>query len=952
MTPKRDLERQETGSDASLLPLLLERSDDLILVVDTALTLSYLNPAAERASGRAAARLAGQTVVQAGLFAAAAGRLHERLAAALAAADTPRFELDWQHEDGSERRYEVDVMRSHGTPPRLLVRAREVTAQRRIEHDLRLREEAFRTLAENVPDNIIRYGLDGRAVYCNHEIEQRVKVQASRIVGRTPAEGAPPGMRGVEAYEAQLQRTLATGQSGTVELQVPHPDGQARVHSVVIAAERDAQGAVCGAVAVGRDVTDEVRVREALAAREREFRTLAENSPDVIVRYDRAMRVVYGNPALGERTGVPAAQMLGRLALETLPRGRSGREDYLRQLQATLESGCGGSVELQSDGDADGPRSYSVEFIAERDEHGSICGALAIGRDVTQQVRSARALAEKEREFRSLAENAGDVIMRWDTECRMRYVNPAVAGFLDKPVDQLIGRLPVGRAGDGPYRPMYEAVLRVVRNGRPAMLDLRLPAPGGAGTLVHQIRLVPERDEAGRVCSVLGIGRDVSEKVAHLELIESLVRTDPLTRLANRQALHERAPALFAAARRHGRQVAVMLLDLDQFKSINDGLGHSAGDTLLCETARRLGACLRSNDLLVRQGGDEFVVVAPDIEDAEVLGAITDKLHRALSAPLQLHGRELHISASIGVALFPADGDGLEPLLAHADSAMYHAKRGGRGRTEFFRRELGDAVQRRLLLEAALREASHGAGLELHFQPQVCLQHQDRLIGAEALLRWRHPSLGMLAPDAFIGLAEEGGMIVPIGRWVLHTAAHAAARWNRGRRTPLRIAVNVSTRQFVQGDLCGELRDILAETGCDPRWLSVEITESALLENSSRVQQVLDGMRALGVHVALDDFGTGYSALHYLARFPVDGLKIDKSFVQGIGRSERENEVVKAFIAMSAALKMDLVAEGIETAAQAAFLLAEGCLHGQGWRFGRPMPADRFEQLLQVRAAA
>ncbi|HSI58719.1 MAG TPA: EAL domain-containing protein, partial [Ideonella sp.] len=622
-----------------------------------------------------------------------------------------------------------------------------------------------------------------------------------------------------------------------------------------------------------------------------------------------------------------------------------------RQLQATLASGRGGRVELQSD-TGGGLRSFSVEFIAECDEHGSICGALAIGRDVTQQVRGAHALAEKEREFRSLAENAGDIIMRWDTECRLLYVNPAGAGFLDKPLEQLIGRLPVDASGGGPFRAMYEAVLRVVRDGRPAMLDLRLPAPGGAGTLVHQVRLVPERDAAGRVCSVLGIGRDVSEKVAQLELIESLVRTDPLTRLANRQALHERAPALFAAARRNGRQVAVMLLDLDQFKSINDGLGHSAGDTLLCETARRLGACLRGNDLLVRQGGDEFVVVAPDIGDAEVLGAITDKLHRALSAPLQLHGRELHISASIGVALFPADGEGLEPLLAHADSAMYHAKRGGRGRTEFFRRELGDAVQRRLLLEAALREASDGAGLELHFQPQVCLQHQDRLVGAEALLRWRHPSLGMLAPDAFIGLAEESGMIVPIGRWVLHSAARAAARWNRGRCTPLRIAVNVSTRQFVQGDLGGELRDILAETGCDPRWLSVEITESALLENSSRVQQVLDGMRALGVHVALDDFGTGYSALHYLARFPVDGLKIDKSFVQGIGRSERENEVVKAFIAMASALKMDLVAEGIESAPQAAFLLAEGCLHGQGWRFGRPMPADRFEQLLQARAAA
>lgn len=484
------------------------------------------------------------------------------------------------------------------------------------------------------------------------------------------------------------------------------------------------------------------------------------------------------------------------------------------------------------------------------------------------------------------------------------------------------------------------------------MVELGFPAPGEQGTQVHQIRIVPERDESGAVCSVLGIGRDITEKIEQLEFIESLVRTDPLTRLANRQALYERAPAMFAAAGRHSDQIGIMLLDLDHFKSINDAMGHSAGDGLLCEIAQRLTACMRANDLLVRLGGDEFVIVAPDIADAEVLGGIAAKLHRALAQPLRLAQREVHVTASIGVAVFPTDGAGLEELLAHADSAMYHAKRSGRGRTEYYRRELSEAVERRLLLEASMHEACQGTGLELHYQPQVSLRNQDVLVGAEALLRWRHPSLGMLYPDAFIALAEETGMIVPIGHWVLRTAAQAAVQWNRGRDHPLCIAVNVSTRQFLADDLPALVRSVLQETGCDSRWLSVEITESALLEDSTLVQQALEALRTLGVRVALDDFGTGYSALNYLTRFHVDCLKIDRSFVQGIGRSEREAELAKAFIAMADALNLDLVAEGVETDAQVAFLLANGCQHGQGYRFGRPVPAAQFDELARQRTSA
>jgi diguanylate cyclase (GGDEF)-like protein/PAS domain S-box-containing protein len=822
-------DEHSAGSVVALVHALLAHTDDLVLAVDADLGLSFVNAAIERLSGSAGAALLGRSVAQAGLFGTQAAVVHESLAAVRNGAPPASFEIELQCNAGAPpSRYAVALAAERsaaGALQHVLLRARNVSEQRRVESDLRVREAEFRTLAENSPDNIIRYGLDGRAVYCNREIEERVPVEARKIVGRTAREGAPPGMLGITEYEAQLMRTLASGERGTVELTFPHPEAGVRVHSVVIAAEHDASGGICGAVAVGRDVTEPVRVREALA--------------------------------------------------------------------------------------------------------------------------------EKEREFRSLAENAGDNIVRWDLEGRMRYVNPAMARFFSRPAEDLIGCTPIEVDIDGRdrYRAVYDTVRECARSGRPSTLEVRVPPLAGRRAQVHEVRFVPERDDAGRVCSVLGIGRDVTEKIEQLEIIESLVRTDPLTRLANRQALQERAPAIFSAAGRHAEKVGVMLLDLDEFKAINDGMGHSAGDALLVETGRRLTACMRANDLLVRLGGDEFVIVAPDIADPEVLGTIAAKVQRELGRPLRLNERDVHVTASIGVAVFPTDGAGLEPLLAHADSAMYHAKRSGRARTEYYRRELSDAVQRRLLIEASLRAACHGAGLELYYQPQVCLSRPRHVVGAEALLRWHHPQLGLLAPDAFIPLAEETGLIVPIGRWVLRSAAAAAARWNRDRSEPVVVAVNVSSRQFVLDDLPAVVQTVLHETGCAPGWLAVEITESALVDDFARVAQVLDALRGMGLRSALDDFGTGYSALNYLVRLRVDCLKIDKSFVQGIAGGDRERELVKAFIAMAAALRLAVVAEGVETPEQAAFLQAHGCESGQGYLFGRPLVAERFEALLRPLAA-
>jgi diguanylate cyclase (GGDEF)-like protein/PAS domain S-box-containing protein len=800
-----------------LLSLWLDGSDELVAVLDGGQRLLAVSDRLAWLAGQPPEALQGLALAESGLFGGAGSRLQ----AALAGATSParHEDLTWAGADGQERVYRISVFLAPGAsaPERLsLLCAHDVTEVQLMEAQLRRREHDFRTLAENSPDVIIRYGPDLRAVYCNREIEERVAVSAQRIVGRTPVEAAPPGMQGADAYQRQLQHTLATGEGGTAELLVPHPGGGLRVHAIVMAPELDARGAVCGAIAVGRDVTEQVRVRQALAQKEREFRTLAENAIDHIVRWDQDARVVYANPVM-----------------------RRAFED--------------------ASGEGLGARPGEIDPV---------------------------------------------------------------------------------------FEPIERTVRRVLREGRPELREFRFERKGVQ--FVHEIRYVPELDEQGRVVSVLGIGRDITDKIEQLQRIEALVRTDSLTGLANRHALFERVPGLLAMARRHGHTLGLMMLDVDHFKSVNDGLGHGAGDQLLCEIARRLAGCLRGGDLLARLGGDEFVVVVNALDDARALGAVAAKLQQALGQPQTLGTRELHLSASIGVAVFPNDGDALEPLLSCADQAMYHAKRSGRARTEYYRRELGEAIARRLLIESALREARHGDGLDLRLQPQVCMREGGRLLGAEALLRWRHPQLGEAMPDSFIGPAEETGLIVPIGRWVLQTAAAAAVRCNRGRApgdAPLVIAVNVSTRQFVDDDLPATVRSVLTQTGCNPAWLALEITESALADDGAAVRGALAALRELGLSIALDDFGTGYSSLSYLSRFPVDCLKIDKSFVHAIGHGARGGELVKAFIAMAQALGLSLVAEGVETDEQARFLVEHGCSTGQGYRYGRPLTLADFEAM-------
>lgn len=419
---------------------------------------------------------------------------------------------------------------------------------------------------------------------------------------------------------------------------------------------------------------------------------------------------------------------------------------------------------------------------------------------------------------------------------------------------------------------------------------------------------------------------------------------DQLTGLPNRSLLHDRLEQNLAEAQRFSHRLGVIFLDLDRFKCINDSMGHAAGDTLLKMAAERMQNCLRSNDTVARYAGDEFVVILSGFRTLQNLPGIVRKLMNTLSEPYPLPSHEVFTSASLGIALYPEDGTSAELLLRHADTAMYAAKEANGNTFRFFSREMERKLGRRLQLETSLRQALHRQQFCLLYQPQFDMRN-GQLLGVEALVRWNHLELGLLTPDRFLDLAEETGLIIPLGNWILDQACRQWQQWKRDWDLSLCLAINLTSRQFMHDGLVTDIRSILAEHEVPGTCLELEITEGILMQNSASAGRVLDQLKELGVQLSIDDFGSGYFSLAYLQKLPIDRLKIDPSFVQGGPGSNQHASVVTTIIDLARNLNLQLIAEGVETADQIAFLLQQGCHIGQGYYFAEPLDADGIQML-------
>jgi len=497
------------------------------------------------------------------------------------------------------------------------------------------------------------------------------------------------------------------------------------------------------------------------------------------------------------------------------------------------------------------------------------------------------------------------------------------------------------------------------RGGAPLHVDYRIVLPDGGERVLHsQARLVLDSD--GRAAAIEGTVQDVTERKRAEEQIRFLAYHDSLTGLGNRLLFKERLAMAVAAARRNEWQAGVLFLDLDHFKRINDTLGHSVGDALLQGVADRLVASVRDSDVIARNdmpsaisrlGGDEFTILLEGIHDVQDLAKVARRILESLARPFHLSGHEVVITGSIGITAWPDDGDDVEVLLRNADTAMYHAKEQGRNNYQFYAQSMNAVALQRLILEGKLRRAFERDEFEVHYQPKVSLS-TGAITGLEALLRWRDPELGMVLPGDFIPIAEETGLIGPISDWVARAVCRQLVAW-RERGLPLvPVAVNLSAHQFRSGGLVAQIGAVMRETGVPPHLLELEITESTLMQDEPRVVAALEALRAQGLRISIDDFGTGYSSLAYLRRLPVDTLKIDRSFVSNIAENADDAALTGAIVSMARALRLRVVAEGVETTAQRDLLRSFGCDEMQGYLVSRAVSAAEIETLLSAGESA
>ena len=457
----------------------------------------------------------------------------------------------------------------------------------------------------------------------------------------------------------------------------------------------------------------------------------------------------------------------------------------------------------------------------------------------------------------------------------------------------------------------------------------------------------PIFDAQGNFRGYRGVGRDITEKKAAEERIQFLAYHDGHTTLPNRAHFSQILHQGIVRAQRNNQGLAVLFLDLDRFKNINDTLGHEAGDTYLQEIGRRLGHCVRQSDTVARLGGDEFVILLEELREPAGVATAAGKIVAAVVKPFEISGHELRLTASIGISVYPQDGEDEQTLMTKADIAMYHAKGEGKNNFQFHSEQLKTNSFERLALESSLRRALERNEFQVHYQPKIEL-HGGKVVGMEALIRWQHPDLGLVSPLQFISLAEETGLIVPIGRWVLRTACLQTKAWREEKGLPpMTVAVNLSARQFSDANLLPDIASILEETAMDPAFLELEITESMIMRNVDKTLQTMTALKNLGIRLAIDDFGTGYSSLAHLKQFPLDTLKIDRSFIRDLPGDQDDAAITKAIIALGKNLNMTLVAEGVETLEQAEFLRAHSCEQCQGYYFSKPLDPENFSELLR-----
>nr|WP_236513675.1 EAL domain-containing protein [Pseudomonas tremae] len=834
----------------------------------------------------------------------------------------------------------------------------DITSRKQVELSLQDRESFWSDVVRTVPDHLyVQDVLSQRMIYSNHHFGHTLGYSALEL--RAMGEFFWEVLlhpEDAKSYQDMRLRQRHHGHNELLQSVLRFRDSQNNWRSFDVREQAlawDAEHRVTRIIGIAKDITEQVASSQSLRDSEQRYRMLAESISDVIFSTDGLLDINYVSPSVERALGYSAdwivqngwsavlanrQQLAGFDALMSRIGKVLKKPRELARLRDEVTTRMFVFDCLRADG-----RKIPVELrvVLVWDEHGHFEGIFGVGRDISQQRRAEKDL----RMAATVFEHSTSAILITDPAGYIVQANEAftrVSGYeVAQVLDQLPGMLTVETEQEAQMRHIlkqldgrgtWEGEIRLRRrNGE------HYPAWVGITAVV---------DDEGDLASYVCFFSDISERKVSEDRIHRLAYYDALTHLPNRTLFQDRLHSALQQAERQQAWVVLMFLDLDRFKPINDSLGHAAGDRMLQEMATRLLACVDIDDTVARMGGDEFtLLLQPAITREAALNRaihVAERILTSLVTPFVLEGREFFVTASIGIALSPQDGNELSQLMKNADTAMYHAKECGKNNFQFYQADMNATALERLELESDLRHALEQQEFTLYYQPQFSGDGK-RLTGAEALLRWRHPRRGLVPPNDFIPVLEELGLVVEVGDWVLAEACRQLKHWHQARVRVPKVSVNISARQFSDGQLGKRIAGILEQTGLSPACLELELTESILMREVEEAMHILDGLKNLGLSIAVDDFGTGYSSLNYLKQFPIDVLKIDRTFVDGLPSGEQDAQIARAIIAMAHSLNLSVIAEGVETHEQLEFLRQHGCDEVQGYLFGRPMPPGQFE---------
>lgn len=861
---------------------------------------------------------------------------------------------------------------------------RDITERKKMEEIVHQREQEFRVLVETSPSPISRYDKEGRLIYVNPAVEKMMGRTAAELLEYIPSDGSILNKYGEEELKQILRRVLETGQTAENEVDYIFADGEIHNFHNRYAPELDEDGKPKSVVLVANDITERKQAENLLFQREQEFRTLVDNLPTIVLRYNCDLKCIYANHAYLQMTGITATEFFNLSIAETWQCTNMSAEECLAVLTNVVQTGNNAELILECP-NAQGKLLYlEVKIVPEYDIDGRVQSVLVLGFDFTEHHRQQIIENNRQLVFEKMAHNnpletiLAQVALYVESSNTGRYC--AILLF-----DETHSFLQIVAAPSFPssYLAKRNISILELHNNRCYGLSSALARErmiienirthscyGLCSSFIQEIGAVaswaePIISASGQLLGMVviylnqaGAPNETDSALllqsSHLSAIAIERRRieqqmsyqasyDALTALPNRRLFNNRLRMEILRAERSGAQIAILFIDLDHFKEVNDTLGHEIGDKLLIDAAKRIQHCVRESDTVARLGGDEFVVILPEAGQVQTLERVAGAIINTMVKPFYFGECTAYVSASVGIAIYPQDANNAETLMSCADQAMYCAKESGRNNFNFFTPSMQQHAHQRLQLINSLRTAIENNELEVHYQPIIDVE-TGRVFKAEALLRWKHPSMGMVSPAIFIPLAEESNLIHEIGTWVFQRAAETAKQWNSFTDDDRlrKISINMSPRQLIRGNGEQLIIDYLREAEINPSYVVIEITEGLLLDDSPTIMEQLDRLQAAGIEISLDDFGTGYSAIAYLKKFNIDYLKIDRSFVIDLETDENDRAITEAIVVMAHRLGLKIIVEGVETRGQRDLLAAVGCEYIQGYFYAKPMPIDAF----------